>query len=128
MFTLEQIDDIHSKFGKMDMLEQYLKALNVIGVCKVDSFLRDGHSEYLGEDGFTLASPPAHDILEVATASNASELLEQLRLHKQHKTNYLQMSKGLASSGVEKWTFDTNAMTLTYFDKTGNEMLIETIL
>jgi uncharacterized protein YbcV (DUF1398 family) len=38
------------------------------------------------------------------------------------------MSKGLADSGVKKWTFDTNNMTLTYYDKAGNEMLAEAIL
>jgi hypothetical protein len=31
------------------------------------------------------------------------------------------MSKGLADSGVEKWTVDTNAMTLTCVDKQARE-------
>ena len=34
------------------------------------------------------------------------------------------MSKGLADSGIEKWTFDTNKMTITYYDKGGNEILV----
>jgi uncharacterized protein YbcV (DUF1398 family) len=38
------------------------------------------------------------------------------------------MSKGLADSGVEKWTADMNAMTLTYLDKQGGELVIEAIL
>jgi uncharacterized protein YbcV (DUF1398 family) len=37
------------------------------------------------------------------------------------------MSKGLADSGVEKWTVDTKAMTLTYVDKKGRELLTEAI-
>jgi uncharacterized protein YbcV (DUF1398 family) len=38
------------------------------------------------------------------------------------------MSKGLADSGVEKWAVDTNAMTLTYLDKQGRELLTEMIV
>jgi len=57
----------------------------------------------------------------------AAKLIEHLDLHNQQKTSYLEMSKGLADSGVEKWTFDTNNMTITYCDKAGNEMLAEAI-
>jgi hypothetical protein len=35
------------------------------------------------------------------------------------------MSRGLAESGIEKWTVDTNRMTVTFYDKAGNEILIE---
>ena len=37
------------------------------------------------------------------------------------------MSRGLADSGIEKWPFDTNKITMTYYDKGGNVMLFEEI-
>lgn len=37
------------------------------------------------------------------------------------------MSKGLAESGIEKWTVDTSKMTMIFYDKTGNEMLVDKI-
>ena len=37
------------------------------------------------------------------------------------------MSKGLADSGVEKWTVDTNNMTIAFYDKQGNALLVEEI-
>jgi uncharacterized protein YbcV (DUF1398 family) len=40
---------------------------------------------------------------------------------------YVEMSEALAGNGVEKWTFDTRKMTITYFDKAGNELLSEDI-
>ena len=43
------------------------------------------------------------------------------------RARYLEMSKGLADSGVEKWTVDTNTMTFACYDKQGNELLIEEI-
>lgn len=127
MFTLEQIHEIHDRLGNAETLTQYLQSLKAIGVEKSDSFVTDGHSEYFGENGHKVISPPAHETLTIAKTSNREKLIEHLDLHNQGKTSYLEMSKGLADSGVEKWTFDTNNMTITYYDKAGNEMLAEAI-
>jgi uncharacterized protein YbcV (DUF1398 family) len=127
MFTLEQINNIHDRFGKADTLAQYLEALKNIGVDKCDSFIADGHSEYLGKGGHRVISPPVHHKLSIADTSNRERFLEHLSLHNQGMTNYVEMSKGLADSGIEKWTFDTNKMTMTYYDKDGNEILVEAI-
>lgn len=127
MFTLNQIDEIHTNSGKRTSLSEYLQALNVIGVMKYDSFLTDGHSEYYGADNQKLVSPPVHQELIVADMSNLEALHIHLNLHEQGKTDYLQMSQGLADSGIEKWTFDTVQMTIAYYDKAGNELLVEDI-
>jgi uncharacterized protein YbcV (DUF1398 family) len=39
----------------------------------------------------------------------------------------LEMSRGLAQSGIEKWTVDTGRMTMTFYDKAGSEMLVEQV-
>lgn len=127
MFTLEQIDDIHHRFGNADTLSQYLEALKNIGVDKYDSFITDGHSEYFGKHGHKVVSPPVHEKLSIAETCNRESFLKHLYLHTQGKTNYLEMSKGLADSGIEKWTFDTNKMTIAYYDTVGTEILIEAI-
>ena len=127
MFTLEAIAAIHDKFGNADTLPQYLRALNEIGVEKFDSFICDGHSEYFGVNGFTVVSPPVHPFYAVAATSNRDAFLVHLELHKEQKTSYLEMSQGLADSGVIKWTFDTQNMNLTYFDNAGIEIHSETI-
>ena len=69
-----------------------------------------------------------HEKLTIAETSNRESFLKHLDLHNQGKTNYLEMSTGLADSGIEKWTFDTNKMTIAYYDKVGNEILVEAIL
>jgi uncharacterized protein YbcV (DUF1398 family) len=125
MFTLGQINEIHDRLGKAETLTQYLQALKAIGVEKCDSFVTDGHSEYFGKNDQKVVSPPMHETLTVAQTSNREKLIEHLDLHNQHKTSYLEMSQGLADSGIEKWTFDTNKMTITYCDKAGNEMFAE---
>jgi uncharacterized protein YbcV (DUF1398 family) len=111
----------------MDTFAEYVRALHSIGVETFDSYLTDGHSEYFGRDRYTVNSPAAHEQLSIADTSSREEFLEHLNLHNEHKTTYREMSKGLAQSGIEKWTVDTNRMTMTYYDKACNEILIEAI-
>lgn len=127
MFTLEQINAIHDQLGSAESFAQYVKALNALGVETYDSYIMDGHSEYVGKRGHMVISPPAHAALTVADSSDREQFLKHLDLHSQAKTSYLEMSKGLADSGIEKWTVDTNTMIMTYYDSLGNEMLSETI-
>lgn len=127
MFTLEQIDDIHDRLGRQDTLGQYLQALNAIGVERSDSFIADGHSEHFGKGNETVVTPPTHEVLAIAGTSSRNGLVEHLARHSQGKTSYVEMSKGLADSGVEKWSFDTSALTIAYYDKAGNELLVEAV-
>jgi len=126
MFTLDQINPIHDQLGKAATLPQYLQALKAIGVDRCDLFITDGHSEYSGK-GHKVISPAEHEELRIADVSNRKDFLKHLDLHSQGKTSYLEMSRGLAATGIEKWTFDTNKMTMTYYDKRGNVMLLEEI-
>jgi uncharacterized protein YbcV (DUF1398 family) len=127
MFTIEQINDLHDRFGNAETLGQYLRSLSAIGVERFDSFIVDGHSEFFGRSSQTAASAPAHERLIIAETSSRESLVEHLRLHSEGRTSYVEMSKGLADSGVEKWTFDTNKLTIAYYDKAGNELLVEEI-
>jgi uncharacterized protein YbcV (DUF1398 family) len=104
-----------------------VRTLNGIGIVAYTSYLSDGHSEYSGADGYTIKSAAAHGTLTIAETSNREQFLEHLNLHNQQKTSYVEMSGGLAESGIEKWTVDTNTMTMTFYDKAGNEMLVEGI-
>ena len=127
MFTLEQINDIHDRFGNADTLSRYLEALKNIGVDTYDSFITDGHSEYFSKDGHKVVSPPVHEKISSAETCDRESFIKHLYLHNQGETNYMEMSKGLANSGIEKWTFDTNKMTIAYYDTVGNKILVETI-
>jgi uncharacterized protein YbcV (DUF1398 family) len=74
-----------------------------------------------------VVSPLVHNKLSIAPKCNREEFLTHLKLHEQGKTDYFEMSKGLADSGIEKWTFDTHKMTVAYYDKDENEILFEEI-
>jgi uncharacterized protein YbcV (DUF1398 family) len=104
-----------------------MRALRAIGVERYDSYLADGHSEYFGRGGYKIVSPPEHEVLAIAESSQRETFLEHLGRHERRETSYLEMSKGLAESGIEKWTVDTGRMTMKFYDKAGAEMLVEQI-
>ncbi|MDQ1390047.1 MAG: hypothetical protein QOF56_3501 [Acidobacteriaceae bacterium] len=68
-----------------------------------------------------------HEVLPVAETGQRETFLQHLRRHEQRQTTYLEMSRGLAQCGIEKWTVDTGRMTMTFYDKAGCEMLVEQI-
>jgi uncharacterized protein YbcV (DUF1398 family) len=127
MFTLEQIDDLHTRLGSARTLPDYVRALKALGVERYDSYLDDGHSEYFGQGCHRVISLPVHEVFPVAETSQREMFLQHLRLHERRQTTYLEMSRGLAQSGIEKWTVDTGRMTMTFYHKAGREMLVEQI-
>jgi uncharacterized protein YbcV (DUF1398 family) len=127
MFTLEQIDDLHARLGGAKTFPEYVRALKAIGVERADSYLADGHSEYIGQGGHRVVSPPVHEMLPVAETGQRETFLDHLSRHERRETTYLEMSRGMAQSGIEKWTIDTARMTMTFYDKAGKEMLVEQI-
>jgi uncharacterized protein YbcV (DUF1398 family) len=127
MFTIEQINDLHTRLGSAKTLSEFVRALKALGVERYDSYLADGHSEYFGQGGQKVVSPPVHEVLAVAEISQRETFVQHLRRHEQRETTYLEMSIGLAQSGIEKWSVDTGTMTMTFYDKSGREMLVEQI-
>ena len=127
MFAIEQIDDLHARLGSAKTLPEYVRALKALGVERYDSYLADGHSEYFGQGGHRVVSPAVHEVLAVAETGQRETFLEHLRRDELRQTTYLEMSRGLAQSGIEKWTGDTGRMTMTFYDKAGSEMLVEQI-
>jgi uncharacterized protein YbcV (DUF1398 family) len=124
---MAQIDDLHARLGRADSLADYLRGLAAIGVVRFESFVTDGRSEFFSAEGRRLVSPPHHERLTVAEMSDRGALLEHLRRHSEGETSYVEMSEGLAASGVEKWVADTTATTLTYCDRAGAVLLVEAV-
>jgi uncharacterized protein YbcV (DUF1398 family) len=127
MLTIEDINDLHARLGSARTLPEYVRALKVLGVERYDSYLAGGHSEYFGQGGHRIVSPPVHEVLPVAETGQRETFLQHLRRHEQRQTTYSEMSRDLAQSGIGKWTVDTIRMTMTFYDKAGREMLVEPI-
>jgi uncharacterized protein YbcV (DUF1398 family) len=61
----------------------------------------------------------------VTSVGDRSVVVEQLRLH--GESSYGEMSWALAATGVEKWSFDTQRLTSTYYDSAGLVLLSEAV-
>ncbi|WP_433157981.1 DUF1398 domain-containing protein [Kribbella sp. CA-247076] len=125
MFTLEEIDEIHERLGNASTLAAYLEALRGIGVTSSDTYLTDGRTTYFGDGGHQVTSEPTHDVFPIAAVGDKVAMAEGLRRHEEEGTSYVEVSRALADAGVEKWTFDTRALTITYYDRAGSELLSE---
>ncbi len=127
MTSLKQIQEVHDKFGKPDMLVEYLTAQRRIGVMSYDSFIADGHSEYylLGDE--SIVSEPLYDSLMVAHLVDKERFLAIMDKLSQENMDYFPMMKELSKCGVIKWTFDTVKLTHSYIGYDGSVLLVESL-
>ena len=127
MFTIEQIQAAHSHVKSGADFPAYIKDLIRLGVTGYETYTRDGHSVYAGNDGFRIESAAIYDPLKVSEQSNKSQFQDDLKANQTGKTDFITFCNDSARSGIEKWVVDTAAMTCTYYDKAGNEVLVEKI-
>jgi|SRR3954464_1043686 len=127
MFTIEQIKAAHSKVKSGADFPAYVQDLIKLGVVSYDTFVMDGHTDYFSTENTKIASPPKYDQLTIAANSNKEQFQKDLKAHQQGKTDYPTFCKDCAKSGVNKWVVLMDKMTCSYYDKSGNELLIEKI-
>ncbi len=127
MFTLDQIKAAHSKVKSGKDFPTYIAEIKQLGVLSYTTYVVDSHTEYSGAGNFRISSDAKYDALIISDKSSSEQFLNDLKTHQQGKTDYFTFCKDCAKSGVEKWVADLSNMTCTYFDKTGNEVLVEKI-
>lgn len=127
MFTLEQIKNAHSKVKSGADFPLYIKDLIELGVASFHTYVMDSHTEYFGKDDYQIKSEAKYAVLNVAEKSDSETFINRLKVHQQGQTDYMTFCNDSAKAGVEKWIVDTQKMTCTYYDKSGNNMLEEKI-
>jgi|SRR6185437_13150247 len=127
MFTIEQIKEAHSKVKSGADFPAYIRDLKKLGVTFYETFVTDGHTGYYGANKFNANSPAKYESLAIADIPNAEQFKADLKAHQQGKTDYLTFIGMCARFGIEKWEVCMDKMTCTYFDKAGNEMVVEQI-
>lgn len=127
MFTIEQIKSAHSRVKSGADFPKYIQELISLGVKSYDCFVADGHTEYSGENGFEIKSAAKYDEIFVAENARIEQFKHYLKIHQAGETDYLTFCNHSAETGVEKWKVAMTEMTCIYFDKKGNQILIETI-
>mgnify|MGYP000993594209 CR=1 FL=1 len=127
MFTLDQINEAHSKVRSGADFPQYIKDLLSLGVLKYSICVCDGHAEYIGKEDYSIHSKAEYPILHIASEIDSGNFKYHLKAHQQGETDYLTFCRNSAEAGVNKWTVDILAKTCTYYDRSGNLVLEEKI-
>jgi len=127
VFTIEQIKAAHSKVRSGADFPAYIRDIKKSGVTYYETFVSDGHTDYYGTDNYKISTTAKYDTLKITETSNTEQFKADLKTHQQGLTNYLTFCNDCAKSGIEKWEVCMDKMTCTYYDKAGNEILIEEI-
>ena len=127
MFTIEQIREAHSRVKSGADFPKYIKDIKNLGVRAFETWVSDSHTQYYGADDFSTSSQPMYSAKVIADNCDPETFAERLRLHQQGGTDYVTFCDDCAATGVERWYADLNAMTCTYFSKSGQTVLEEKI-
>ncbi len=127
MFKINQIKEAHSKVKSGADFPAYIKAIKKLGVVTYEVFVSDGHTNYYGLNNYKISTSKQYETLKVIDISNTEEFKSDLISHQKGKTNYLTFCNDCAKSGIEKWVVSLEKMTCIYYDKQGNEIVVESI-
>ena len=127
MFTVDQIEQAHSKVKSGADFPNYIQEIKALGVMSFETWVNDSHTEYFGENNFHTSSKPKYAELLISEKSDGEYFKARLKQHQQGMTDYYTFCKDCAETGIEKWIVDLNKMTCIYYDKVGTEILVEQI-
>lgn len=127
MFAVEQIESAHSKVKSGADFPNYIKEIKELGVKSFETWVKDSHTKYFGENSFSTTSEPQYEDLVIADDSDKEKFVQQLKSHQKGETDYMTFCEHCAETGIEKWIVDLDNFTCIYYDKAGNEILTEEI-
>ena len=127
MFTVEEIKAAHSKVKSGADFPAYIKEIKAMGITHYEAYVTDGHIDYHGADDYTAKVSARYEALPIADTAKREEFKSELIAHQKGKTDFLTFIKMCADLGIEKWAISMEKMTCTYYDKVGNEILLEEI-
>jgi uncharacterized protein YbcV (DUF1398 family) len=127
MFTVEQIKQAHGKVKSGADFPKYIQEIKALGVTSFETWVVDSHTEYFGENDYQTQSSQQYEQLTISEESDKRKFVDYLKMHQQGETDYFTFCRHCAETGIEMWTVCLDKMTCTYFDKAGNEILLEQI-
>ena len=127
MFTIDQINEAGSKIRSGADFPGYVQDLIRLGVIGYESYVSDGHATYWDMSGYKISRNKGYPEIKIADQSDKTLFQKDLKEHQQGNTNYSTFCADCARTGVERWVVDTIKLTCSYFDKSGEEILVESI-
>lgn len=126
-FTEQEIRAAYAKTRTGADFPRLIQDLKNLGIISYDHLLETGSNVFHGRGGYTVSLSNMGPSVPVSDQPNAGLLKKYISEHQRGLTNYPQICAQAGQAGVQKWTSDLNAMTCTYFDKSGRTMVVEPI-
>ncbi|QDP86489.1 DUF1398 domain-containing protein [Chryseobacterium sp. SNU WT5] len=123
-FTLEQITETQTK--SRNIFPVLIQQFKILGVDQFITFVSDGHTDYFDDEKEKITSEGSQDLV-ISDNTNAGKFIERLKLHQNGETDYASFCNDCAENGIDNWIVDLQKMTCTYYDKSGNETLVEKV-
>jgi uncharacterized protein YbcV (DUF1398 family) len=127
MFTIEQIEQAHLKVKSGADFPKYIQEIKEFGIMGFETWVKDSHTEYFGKNNFSLHSQPKYQELTISENIDHENFKFLLKEHQQGKRDYFTFCNDCAETGIEKWIVNLTTMTCIYYDKKGNQVLVEQI-
>ncbi|MFY1046639.1 DUF1398 domain-containing protein [Chryseobacterium sp. GP-SGM7] len=126
-FTIDEIKAEHQKVKNGADFPKYIQEIKNLGVSHYKSFVTDGNTQYFDAENNYAETGRKYSDLIVSENLNLDQFKTRLKFHQQGGTDYMTFCKDCAENGIEGWKMDLNEMTCTYFDKNGNDVLVEEV-
>lgn len=127
-FTIDDIKAEHQKVKSGADFPKYIQALKELGVANYTAYIADGNIDYFDKDNQLATTGKKDDgVRSISETVKLEDFIKRLKLHQQGGTDYVTFCNDCAENGIEGWKLDLDAMTCTYFDKKGNNVLLEHI-
>jgi uncharacterized protein YbcV (DUF1398 family) len=127
MLTKEKIKEAQLNVKSGTGFPGLVKNFKEIGVSNYEHSVAESSTVYYDVTGNALKITNGLPVLTVSDESSAEQLKLALKIHQAGQTDYPTFCSQSAAAGVEKWVSDLEKMTVTYFDKKGNALVIENI-
>jgi uncharacterized protein YbcV (DUF1398 family) len=127
MFTVDKIKAAHSKVKSGADFPKYIQEIKVLGVIAFETWVKDSHTEYFGENGYRTSSSPMYSDKDIENICDKVKFENYLKIHQLGITDYFTFCSHCAETGIEKWFVSLEKMTCTYSDKASDEILVEKI-
>jgi uncharacterized protein YbcV (DUF1398 family) len=126
-FTIEQIKTEHQKVKSGADFPKYIQEIKDLGVSHYTALVANGNTKYFDAEENFAETGSKYENLIISENLNLDQFKSRLKLHQQGGTDYLTFCNDCAENGIEGWKMDLNTMTCSYFDKSGNEVLVEQV-
>lgn len=73
MFKLEQIQEAHEKVKSGADFPKYIQDIKVLGVIGFETWVKDSHTDYLGNNHFKISSDAMYDTLEISSKTDTKK-------------------------------------------------------